>query len=201
MMARPPHLRTEVLQHVPRREFELNKPTFNKRLRSTRRGAARGPSGLTTEHLRPLLDDARALQLFFTVAQKDVPEAVVDLIRVERLTSLTKPDGAAWSQVTWCVDWSLGTPHNSSVRRWNRQGAPANTPCREPGANVAHAMQGLTELDPNATVTSVDQCFRHDFQAVNVGGPSSAASWKHRPPFRPLVLWAAVAVLVGVCWW
>ena len=98
---RPPHLRTpvspEVLQHVPRREFELDEPTFNKNLLSARRGAAGRPSGLTTEHLRPLLDDARALHLFFMVAQKlaraDVPEAVVDLTRVGRLTSLTKPDG------------------------------------------------------------------------------------------------------------
>ena len=99
---RPPHLRTplspEVLEHVPRSEFELDEPTF-KNLRSVRRGAAGGPSGLTAEHLRPLLDDARALPLFFMVAQKlaraDVPEAVVDLIRVGRLTSLTKPDGGA----------------------------------------------------------------------------------------------------------
>ena len=44
---------------------------------------------MTTERLRPLLDVARALHLFFMVAQKlaraDVPEAVVDLIRVGRL--------------------------------------------------------------------------------------------------------------------
>ena len=58
---RPPHLRTplspEVLGHTPIREFELDEPTFNKNLRSSRRGAAGGPSGMTTEHLRPLLDE------------------------------------------------------------------------------------------------------------------------------------------------
>ena len=78
---RPPHLRTplspEVLGHAPRREFELDEPTFNKNLRSSRRVAAGGPSGMTTEHLRPLLDERRALHLFFLVAQKlaraDVP--------------------------------------------------------------------------------------------------------------------------------
>ena len=43
---------------------------------------------MTTEHLRPLLDEPRVLHLFFLVAQKlaraDVPDTIVDLIRVGR---------------------------------------------------------------------------------------------------------------------
>ena len=158
---RPPHLRTplspEVLEHVPRREFELDEPTFNKNLRSARRGAAGGQSGLTTEHLRPLLDDARALHLFFMVAQKlaraDVPEAVVDL-------SLTKPDGGVRGIVAGDVVRRL------VARTISQQLGPeveqATSPyqyamLRRAGCEcVAHALQGLTELDQNATVTSVD---------------------------------------------
>ena len=54
---------------------------------------------------------------------------------------------------------------------------------------VAHALQGLTELDQNATVTSVDVISAFDMI-------SRQASWKHRPPFRPLVLWAGGSVMM-----
>ena len=60
---------------------------------------------------------------------------------------------------------------------------------------VAHALQGLTELDPNATVTSVDGISAFDMisRQSMFGGSPSTSGWKHRP-FRPLVLWAAVGV-------
>ena len=41
---------------------------------------------------------------------------------------------------------------------------------------IAHALQGLTELDQHATVTLVsgwDKRFRHDLEAVNVGVSAS----------------------------
>ena len=87
----------ELTNFVPPRAFELDESKFSRNLRSSRRGAAAGPSGMTMEHLRPLLGDARSLHSFFLVAEQlaraQVPDGVVDLVRLGRLTALTKPDG------------------------------------------------------------------------------------------------------------
>ena len=60
----------ELTNFTPTRAFELDESKFNKNLRSSRRGAAAGPSGMTMEHLRPLLDNDRALHSFFCVAEQ-----------------------------------------------------------------------------------------------------------------------------------
>ena len=61
----------DLVHHMPIRPFQLDEHIFSRNLRSSRRGAAAGPSGMTMEHLRPLLDDVRAL------AQAKVPLAIV----------------------------------------------------------------------------------------------------------------------------
>ena len=52
---------------------------------------------MTTEHLRPLLDDMRSLDLFFRVSERlaraQILEAVADLLILRRITALSKPDG------------------------------------------------------------------------------------------------------------
>ena len=47
---------------------------------------------MTTEHLRPLLDDVRGMRLFTEVGSR-LAKVAIDLIRVGRLTALSKPDG------------------------------------------------------------------------------------------------------------
>ena len=51
---------------------------------------------MTMEHLRPLLGDTRALHSFFLMgerlAQAQVPASIVDIIRMGRLTALSKRD-------------------------------------------------------------------------------------------------------------
>ena len=49
----------EYLRHVPRTPFALAEDKFGANLRSSRRGTAGEPSGITNEHLRPLLDSER----------------------------------------------------------------------------------------------------------------------------------------------
>ena len=55
---RPPRPREplpdDVMRHVPPRAIELDEQLFCRNLRSCRRGAAAGPSAMTTEHLRPM---------------------------------------------------------------------------------------------------------------------------------------------------
>ena len=52
---------------------------------------------MTTEHLRPLLDDAGGMRLLSCLASNlavaEEPEVAVQMVRVGRLTVLAKPDG------------------------------------------------------------------------------------------------------------
>ena len=98
---RPPTLRDplpdDAVNHVPRTPLALDEDKFGKNQRSAKRGAAAGPSGMTIEHIRPLLENARILHPFFQMcerlAQAKVPQAVVEAVQVGRMTALRKPDG------------------------------------------------------------------------------------------------------------
>ena len=65
----------DVVNHVPQTAFDLDEDVFNKNLRFSKKGAAPGPSGMTTDHLRPLLPD-----LLFQISERlalvlpEVPE-------------------------------------------------------------------------------------------------------------------------------
>ena len=57
-----------LLNSVPEVRFQLDEDQLCRNLRSSRRGAAGGPSGMTTEHLRPLLSDIRGMRLLSALA-------------------------------------------------------------------------------------------------------------------------------------
>ena len=90
---RPPQPRgplpPEVLNHVPPVAFDLDEDVFNRNLRSSKKGAAGG-------HLRPLLP-VRGLHLLFQISERmargQLPEAIISIIRMGKLTALSKPDG------------------------------------------------------------------------------------------------------------
>ena len=98
---RPPHprepLSADLLTFQPASAFELDKRKFSQNLRSFRRGAAPGPSGMSAEHLRPVLEAPRVLHSFFRVAESlattQVPQEVVDGLRLGLITALQKPTG------------------------------------------------------------------------------------------------------------
>ena len=79
----------------PVRPFELDKEGFLQNLRKARRGAAGGPSGMRTEHLRPLLDNIEDSNKFCEVSQAfaQIPDEILSAIRVGQLTSFGKPNG------------------------------------------------------------------------------------------------------------
>ena len=70
---------------------------FLQNLRKARRGAAGGPSGMRTEHLRPLLDNIEDSNKFYEIAQAfaqaQIPNEILSAIRVGQLTALEKPNG------------------------------------------------------------------------------------------------------------
>ena len=87
-----------ILQHQAERPFALDKELFLKNLKRARRGAAAGPSGVTTEHLKPVLNDSRDAERLFSVglllAQANIPQEILTALRMGRVTALQKPNGS-----------------------------------------------------------------------------------------------------------
>ena len=77
--------------------FNLDEVLFGKNVRSGRKGAAGGPSGMTHDHLRPLLESPKDLHLLYTVcdlfAKGQMPGEVVQAIKLGRMTALQKEGG------------------------------------------------------------------------------------------------------------
>ena len=77
--------------------FNLDETLFGRNVRSAKRGAAGGPSGMTCDHLRPLLDSPRDLHTLFLVAESFsrglIPRSVVEIVKLGWMTALRKKDG------------------------------------------------------------------------------------------------------------
>ena len=71
-------LPAQMMDFQPEVPFQLDQQMFGRNLRSSKRGAAGGLSGMTTEHLRPLLSDGRGMRNLFhlgeNLARGHVPE-------------------------------------------------------------------------------------------------------------------------------
>ena len=87
-----------LLNHHVERQFLLDKTLFLKNVKRARRGAAAGPSGVTAEHVKPVLNDSRDSEKLFAVAlllaRAIVPQEVLTALRMGRLTALQKPNGS-----------------------------------------------------------------------------------------------------------
>ena len=98
---RPPNLRDplpdRVVNHIPHTFVSLGPELFAQVLRSSRRGAAAGPSGMMAEHLRPMFESTEDTELLVsfadTFAKGEAPQEIVDAIRMGRMTALRKLDG------------------------------------------------------------------------------------------------------------
>ena len=86
-----------LLAFRPEEQCALRLHPFLASLRTARRGSAAGPSGITNEHLRMLLDDEADCSLLHRAAERlaraDVPVPVVAAIRAGRIVALRKPNG------------------------------------------------------------------------------------------------------------
>ena len=87
----------DISQFTPVEEFILGQDLFLANVRSAGRGAAPGPSGMTADHVRPLLEahgDAAALSHAASLlARNEMLEEVMVAIRCGRIIALQKPDG------------------------------------------------------------------------------------------------------------
>ena len=86
-----------MVRRILGRRFELNEQLLSRNLMSVRRGALAGPSGMTIEHVRFLCSDMRTFHVFFQVAEKlargEIPETVVKVVKLGKMTTLSKPNG------------------------------------------------------------------------------------------------------------
>ena len=77
--------------------FILDDDRFLQNLRTSRRGVAAGPSGMNSDHLFRLLDSERDSMKFYEfaslLARGEVPGEVMEILRMGRITALSKPDG------------------------------------------------------------------------------------------------------------
>ena len=84
-------LLVKIIEHEPAKRCQLDEHKFATNLQKSRRGAAAGPSSMTTDHLRPVLDNPRDTHLFFQMgeqlAQGHPPQKCRDDVYV-----LTTPD-------------------------------------------------------------------------------------------------------------
>ena len=93
---RPPILRDpippDLVDVVPANPLVLDPESIARNIRSARRGAAGGPSGMTAEHLRLILESKADTDAFCRAAQDlaraNIPPDVLGLLRMGRLTAL-----------------------------------------------------------------------------------------------------------------
>ena len=82
---------------VPSVPVDLDIDKFHHNLRTVRRGAAGGPSGMNGEHLKTVLESPSCLGLLSEVAAQfaraEISVDILKAIRLGRMTALQKPDG------------------------------------------------------------------------------------------------------------
>ena len=159
-----------ILEHEPEVSFSLEARRFAANLRSSRRGAAAGLSGMTTDHLRLVLDQVRDTHMLCQMAdqftQARTPPAVHNILRLGRLTALQKPRGGVRGIVVGDVlrrlvartmAQQLGKAVEAATAPYQYAlSTRARTEC------VAHALQVLTEMDPMTTIVSIDGVGAYD---------------------------------------
>ena len=141
---RPPRPREAIPEIPPHRPFELDEVTFCRNLRSAKRGAAGGPSGMTWEHLRPLLESPSDTNLLYRVASLLAQKSnggvrgimVGEVIRRLVARTIAQQLGPAVEAATSPFQFALSTKSGSEC--------------------VAHCIQALCETDEQLTLTSVD---------------------------------------------
>ena len=98
---------------------------------------------MTTEHLRPLLDDAHSTHLFFrlgeNLARAQVPEVAAAAVRSGRMTALSKEDG--------------GCSRNRDRRRGETVSGPHST--IGPSSQGSHSAPSVRTLHPSRGVSAL----------------------------------------------
>ena len=150
----------EILEHMPDVPFELDEQKFLSNLRKSRRGAAAGPSGMTSDHLRPVLDTHQDARLLYKLGEQfsraETLDPIVAAIRLGRMTALLKPNGGVTGIVVGDIVRRLTAQQMSDVVEAATAPYQYALSTRSGTECNAHALQLLIEENPRATVLSID---------------------------------------------
>ena len=148
----------DILNVNPVEQFSLDIDVFTSNIRSARRGAAGGPSGMTTEHLRLVLESVPDTAAFHRAAQDlarvEIPPGVLALLRMGRLTALQKPGGGVRGIV--CGDLVRRLVARSLAQQISSAVAEATSPFQY--ALTTKAGKAHTSSSPSQTWTVVPPC-------------------------------------------
>ena len=90
-----------ILEYNPATPFALDENRFAQVLGTSRKEAAPGPSGMISDHLRPVLEshcDTHSLfSLAGQLARAQIPASIPSVIQLGRMTALRKPSGGSWN--------------------------------------------------------------------------------------------------------
>ena len=157
----------DVIEFVPAVEFNLEDDLFFKSLRSARRGVVCGPSGMTHKHLRPLLNSRSDLMNVSPEPTCHSPSSM--RFAWEWLTSVEETGWRSQRHcgdvfrrlVAWTIAKQLGEEGESATSLFQcALSTRAGCEC------VAHVLQGLCELEPTTTITSIDSISAFDFVSI-----------------------------------
>ena len=148
---------------------------------------------MTSDHLRPLLESVEDTTRFWWLVQDlskvVVPDEIVDVVRLGRLTALQKPSGGVRGIVAGGIIRRLDACTISQQLATAVERATAPFQCAlttKSGADcIAHALQTLADLDYRATFLSIDGTSSHKVQCLKV-----CNQWMGQfgSPFCPAVL-------------
>ena len=203
---RPPAARTpidsSILEVEPEELFNLDIDLLLKNLRTARRGAAAGPSGMTAEHLKPFLEDTTSFvwRDRSTVRQGHNGGGGVTSRETRSDDSLGQarwrsardsgwrrvPEGCGTNNCPTIHPMAGGATHPYQYALSTRAG----TEC------VAHVVQALTEWDPNL-VNRRSRCVRQHLPGCHFPWSGGHARRRQVDPVHPPVLLFSFQVFVG----
>ena len=110
-------LPASIHQHIPQVEIDLEQDRFSANLRSARRGAARGPSGMTADHIKVVLESERDCISLWRMCQEfargHIPAEILQVVRIGRMTALQKPQGGG-AHLRTAIGMGSGATHVTS---------------------------------------------------------------------------------------
>ena len=200
-------LTPEMLTFQPDIEIQFDEKMFGKNLRSSKRGVAGGQSGMTTEHLRLLLDDVRATHMFFrlgeNLARAQVSEVAVAMVRFGRMTALSKDDGGVRGivigyvvrlLVARTIAQQLGPAVKAATARHQYAfSTRAGCEC------VAHAIQAFVRIEPtgHSHFSGWHWSVRLHFEKSHAGRVDAGRGRQCHHRIRADVLRGSIEILVG----
>ena len=154
----------EALRHQPRQQLQLEGDSLARALRSAGRGSAPDLAGMRYEHLRVLIEDEDAWNLFTGLAQDfaraAVPDSVLQALRLGRMTALKKDNGKVRGIVAGSILRRLvcKTVASQFSDSFLERTAPFQFALQTKAGTdaLAHAVRVLTDLDPDTVVVSLD---------------------------------------------